>query len=85
MILIKASRSKACEDPGERVMMGISPGFGKKHQAMYLTWKEEKKTKALYIPVAYKKEAEIWSANYKKLKKQIKDFCDFYKTLLKTK
>ena len=39
---------------------------------MFLTWKENQKTQALYIPVANYKEAQLWNENYKKLKKQIK-------------
>jgi len=57
----------------------------KKHPAMYLTWKENQKTKSLYIPVANQKEAELWSQNYKKLKKQTKEVSDFHKELLRSK
>lgn len=57
----------------------------KKHPAMYLTWKENQKTQSLYIPVANHKEAELWSQNYKKLKKQIKKVSDFHKKLLRSK
>ena len=57
----------------------------KKHPSTYLTWKENKKTKALYIPVAHLEDAELWSANYKELKKRIKKVSDFYKTLLKSR
>ncbi len=57
----------------------------KKHPAMYLTWKENQKTQALYVPVANQKEAELWSQNYKKLKKQIREVSDFNKKLLRLK
>ena len=57
----------------------------KKHPALYLTWKEKQKTQALYIPVANHKEAELWSQNYKQLKKQIKKVSDFHKKLLRSK
>lgn len=57
----------------------------KKHLAMYLTWKEDNKTKALYIPVAHLEEAKLWNANYKKLKKQIRKVSDFHKKLLHPK
>jgi hypothetical protein len=57
----------------------------KKHPSTYLTWKENKKTKALYIPVAHLEDAELWSANYKKLKKQIRKVSDFHKKLLPAK
>jgi len=58
---------------------------GKKHPALYLTWKEKQKTQALYIPVAHQEEARLWSKNYKKLKKQIKKVSDFHKKLLQSK
>src|SRR4030042_5832838 len=51
----------------------------KKHPAMFLTWKENQKTQALYIPVANYKEAQLWNKNYKKLKKQIGKVSDFHK------
>jgi len=57
----------------------------KKHPAMFLTWKENQKTQALYIPVANYKEAQLWNENYKKLKKQIKKVSDFHKKLLQSK
>jgi len=52
---------------------------------MFLTWKENQKTQALYIPVANQEEAELWNKNYKKLKKQIKKVSDFHKKLLQSK
>jgi hypothetical protein len=57
----------------------------KKHPAMFLTWKENQKTQALYIPVANHKEAQLWNDNYKKLKKQIKKVSDFHKKLLQSR
>ena len=57
----------------------------KKHPAMYLTWKENQKTQALYIPVAHQEDARLWSKNYKKLKKQIKRVSEFHKKLLQAK
>jgi len=50
-----------------------------------LTWKENKKSKALYIPVAHLEDAQLWSANYKKLKEKIKEVSDFHKKLLRAK
>lgn len=57
----------------------------KKHPSTYLTWKEKNKTKSLYIPVAYLNDAELWSANYKELKKRIKKVSEFHKKLLRAK
>ena len=55
---------------------------GKKHRAMYLTWKEERKTRSMYIPVAKQKEALVMSENYKKLKKLIRRLSNLHKKAL---
>lgn len=55
---------------------------GKKHSAMYLTWKEERKTQAMYIPVGKQKEALLMSQNYKKLKKLIRQLSELHKKAL---
>jgi hypothetical protein len=55
----------------------------KKHPAMYLTWKENNKTKALYIPVIMEQEVKSWSENYKTVKKVIQKISDVQKDLLK--
>ena len=57
----------------------------KKHPAMFLTWKENLKTKALYIPVEQQINAKMWNENYKKLKILIKKISDFHKKILKMK
>ena len=55
---------------------------GKKHEAMYLTWKEEGKTRSIYVPVSRQKEALLMSLNYKKLKKLIRSISDLHKEAL---
>lgn len=57
---------------------------GKNHPAMFFTWKEEKTTKSLYVPVSRWKEAAIYSANYKKLKKTIRKLSDLQKKILRS-
>lgn len=57
---------------------------GQKHPSMRLTWKENKITKALYIPVAKRKQAIIYSKNYKKLKTLIRKISDLQKVMLKS-
>ena len=52
---------------------------GKKHRAMYLTWKQDKKTRSMYIPVAKQKEAWVMSQNYKKLKTLIRKLSDLHR------
>ena len=55
---------------------------GQKHLAMYLTWKEDRKTRSLYIPVGRQKEALIMNQNYKKMKKLIRTVSDIQKKIL---
>lgn len=55
----------------------------KKHPAMFLTWKENNKTKTLYIPVIMEQEVKSWSENYKVVKKIIQEISDVQKDLLK--
>lgn len=57
---------------------------GDKHPAMFFTWKEEKTTKSLYVPVSRWKEAKLYSANYKKLKKTIRKLSDLQKKILRS-
>ena len=55
----------------------------KKHPAMYLTWKENKITKSLYIPVAMWEEVELWNKNFKNLKQLIKKMSEVQKEVLR--
>lgn len=55
---------------------------GQKHMAMYLTWKEDRKTRSLYIPVERQKEAVAMNKTYKKLKKLIRTLSDIQKKIL---
>jgi len=55
---------------------------GKKHKAMYLTWKEDQKTRSMYVPVGRQKEAQLMSQNYKQLKKLIRKLSNFHKKAL---
>jgi hypothetical protein len=57
----------------------------KKHPAMFLTWKENKITKTLYIPVKKHKEAIVLNNNYKKLKKLIRQLSDIQKKFIAAK
>lgn len=41
---------------------------GPKHPAMYITWKEGKETRSLYIPRKLETEVKQWSMNYRKVK-----------------
>ena len=55
---------------------------GKKHQSMALTWKENQKTKSMYVPMEKQKQALAWSKNYKKIKSLIKELSEVNKRLL---
>lgn len=41
---------------------------GPKHPAMYITWKEDKETRSLYVPRRLEREVKQWSFNYHRLK-----------------
>ena len=56
-----------------------------KHPATYLTWKEENKTKALYIPVSMNENAKQWNDNYKKMRALMKKISELQKKIIKTK
>lgn len=57
---------------------------GKKHPAMFFTWKEKGKTKSLYVPVSKEEQAMLMHVNYKKLKIIIKNLSDINKMILKS-
>lgn len=58
---------------------------GDKHPTMFFTWKENRKTKSLYVPVAKWDEAKMLSDNYKKFKTIAKEISEIQKELLKLK
>ena len=55
---------------------------GKKHQSMALTWKENQKTRSMYVPMEKQKKALIWSKNYKKVKSLIRKLSEVNKRIL---
>ena len=55
---------------------------GRKHTAMYLTWKDDGKTRSMYVPVRRQAEAQAMSRNYKKLKKLTRRLSDLHKKML---
>ena len=56
---------------------------GKKHPAMFFTWKEKGKTKSLYVPVSMEEEAVTMHKNYKKLKEIMKKLTEVNKMILR--
>ena len=56
---------------------------GEKHPAMYLTSKDEGKTVALYVPRSREAEARVWAANYKELKRLIREVSELQREILK--
>ncbi len=46
---------------------------GTKHPVLYLTWKENGKTRSLYVPKRWEREVRTWVDNYKKLKTLIRE------------
>jgi hypothetical protein len=70
---------RICGTPSCRCMNG-----GEKHEAMFFTWKEKAKSRSLYVPVEYRKEALLWNKNYKKVKKLIRLISDIQKKIVKS-
>ena len=70
--------NKTCGKPTCKCMSSIH-----RHKVLRLTWKENKKTVSLYVPVSKHTEVIEWSKNYKKLKKLIKRSSDLQKKSLK--
>ena len=56
---------------------------GRKHDALYLTWKETQKTGSLYVPVSMHEETIQWVQNYRKLKTLIKRISSVQKDILR--
>ena len=56
---------------------------GKKHPATLITWKENGKTKALYVPRKLEAQVKVWAQNYKKLKDLIDKISDVQKAIIK--
>lgn len=54
---------RICSSKGCRCKSG-----GPKHPAMYLVWKENQKTRGLYVPRLLENEVRKWSENYRKAK-----------------
>lgn len=55
----------------------------KRHPAMYLTWRENYKTQAIYIPVEKQEEAKLWNSNFKEVKNHLKEASEISKKILK--
>jgi hypothetical protein len=56
---------------------------GEKHPGYYLTWKEKKKTKGIYIPVDLVEQVQGWSEEYKLVKDIIQEVSDIQKILIR--
>lgn len=41
---------------------------GPKHPAMFLTWKEDRKTRCLYVPRRLESEVKTWTNNYRQIR-----------------
>ncbi len=55
---------------------------GAKHPAMYLMWKENKKTCALYIPRLLEPEVKKWSQNYHRMKDVMKKITEVQRKII---
>jgi len=56
---------------------------GPKHPAMFVTWKEERKTQALYVPREMEPEVQRWAENHKTLRALIRRITEIQKQILR--
>lgn len=70
------SAKKRCGNP-----KCLCASLGPIHDTILLTWKENKVTKALYIPKSMKGEIEKWVNEYKKLKEATKNMSAIQKEI----
>jgi hypothetical protein len=78
---------KRCGNPGCRCAQE-----GPIHEAALLTWKEEKRTRTLYVPIELRQEVETWVQEGKLLKRLVtemsqaqRDFLTWKKKLRRSK
>jgi hypothetical protein len=58
-------------------------GDGPRHPALYVTWKEEGKTRALYVPRAMEAEVAHWADNHKELRALVRRITEVQKRILR--
>jgi len=75
---------------GSLVLVGRVCGYhncacakGKKHPTYYVTWKEKKKTRTLYIPKDMLKEVKEWVREYERLREIIKKMNEVQRHILR--
>jgi len=56
---------------------------GPKHPAMFVTWKEARKTVALYVPRKMEREVRAWAENYRRVKEILAEASDVQKQILR--
>jgi hypothetical protein len=56
---------------------------GVKHKTLTLTWKENKKTKSVYVPKVLHDEVVLWGENYKKIKSILAKLSDLQLDLIR--
>jgi len=54
---------RICGSEGCRCRSG-----GPKHPALFLTWKEEQKTRCLYVPRRLEGEVKLWARDYRQVR-----------------
>ena len=56
---------------------------GPKHKTLTFTWKENRKTKSVYIPKVLHDDAVLWVNNYKKMKAILEKLSDLQLKLIR--
>ena len=57
---------------------------GKLHSAVTLTWKEEGKTRTLYIPIDLREEVKGWNEEYKRIKGLIEEISELNRVIIRS-
>lgn len=71
---------KRCSNPRCRCSQG-----GPLHEATLLTWKEEKRTRTLYVPMELRQEVEKWVQEGKLLKRLVAEVSEAQREFLISK
>jgi hypothetical protein len=78
LIATLAEVGKVCGKPSCRCRRGF------KHRACQLTFQDQGKTRALYVPVDFTEEVRSWIAEYHKLQRLLREISDLSLMLVRS-
>lgn len=56
---------------------------GSRHVSTYLTYKDNGKTRTLYVPIGLESQVRRWSQDYRRLKELVRQICEVQRTLIR--